>query len=69
MLRELLDDYEKLQNLAGAFHQSRRTASPSYGCVAALDGIAIEAAKFPDENMPRTFFLGKECTPIPFRHV
>jgi DDE superfamily endonuclease len=56
----------KLFRLAEAFSKSRTPPSPLYGCVGALDGIAIAIVKPPDEFVPRNFYCrkGMYCLPV-----
>lgn len=50
-----IGDSEALKDIADGFHQSRSNPNPLYGCVAALDGVAIAISKPPDYYVPRTF--------------
>jgi DDE superfamily endonuclease len=55
----------ELQNLALSFTNSRPPSNPLYGCVAALDGICIEAQKPLDMYGPRDFYCRKGMYAIP----
>lgn len=58
-------EVEGLQKLADEFQRSRGAVSPLYGCVAALDGIAIEISKPPDDYIPRNFYCRKGMYALP----
>lgn len=62
----LVHDQPKLTKLANEFHLSRSLPSPQYGCIAALDGIAVSISKPPDEYGPRNFYCrkGKYVLPV-----
>ena len=56
-----LDDQDALKELAHGFKYSRNRTNPLYGCIGALDGIAIAISKLPNEYVPRNFFVENEC--------
>ncbi len=64
-----LGDESKLKKLADEFNASRSIANPLYGCVAALDGIAITICKPPDHYVPRNFFCRKGMYALPVQAV
>lgn len=64
-----LRDESKLQALANEFSSSRALPNPLYGCVAALDGIAITITKPPDEYVPRNFVCRKGFYELPVQAV
>jgi hypothetical protein len=58
------DDEDKLDELAMGF--SRKGGSPLYGCVGAVDGIAIKIMKPLDEDNPASYWCRKGfyCIPV-----
>jgi DDE superfamily endonuclease len=64
-----MGDTAKLRKLADKFVESRTPASPLYGCVGALDGIAICITKPLDKFFPRNFFCRKGMDAIPVQAV
>ena len=62
-----LSNEEALKTLANWFQESRNRPNPLYGCVSALDGIAI--LKTPDEYVPRNFYCRKGMYPLPVQAV
>ena len=64
-----LNEESKLQCLANGFQASRNRLNPLYGCVGALDGIAIAIRKPPDEYMPRNFYCRKGMYALPVQAV
>jgi DDE superfamily endonuclease len=59
------DDAEKLRELAEGFRTSRSPNIPLWGCVAALDGIAIAVWKPLDQYFPRYYFTRKGFYALP----
>ncbi len=55
--------------LAKDFQISRRVPNPLFGCVGALDGIAIEISKPKDDYFPRKFYCRKGVYAIPVQAV
>lgn len=64
-----LEDTRSLQGLATKFHNSRTLPNPLFGCIGALDGIAIKIAKPADNYVPRNFFCRKGHYAIPVQAV
>jgi DDE superfamily endonuclease len=64
-----IGDAAKLRKLADEFMESRTPASPLYGCVGALDGIAVSVTKPPDKFFPRNIFRRKGMYAIPVQAV
>ena len=65
----LLEDEAALRYLADGFQRSRFRDNPWYGCVGALDGIAISIRKPPDEYVPRNFYCRKGMYALPVQAV
>eukprot|EP00171_Calliarthron_tuberculosum_P022194 IDg22194t1 len=64
-----LRDEAKLGRLARDFSRSRSVTNPLYGCIAALDGIAITISKPPDNYVPRNFYCRKGMYALPVQAV
>ena len=64
-----LSDAGKLRKLANGFQSSREYNNPLYGCVGALDGIAISIRKPPDEYALRNFYWRKGMYALPVQAV
>jgi DDE superfamily endonuclease len=62
-------DERKLRNLADGFSISRTRASQLYGCIGALDGIAITVMKPPDDFCPRKLFCRKGTYSLPVQAI
>jgi len=58
-----------LRDLADGFQTSRPRVNPLYGCVGALDGIAVGIKKPPDEYVPRNFYCRKGMYALPVQAV
>jgi hypothetical protein len=54
-----IHDNEKLERLAMGFTSSRLGFSPLYGCIGAVDGIAIKIVKPQDVDNPASYFCRK----------
>jgi hypothetical protein len=57
----------RLRRLADGFSTSRAIRSPLFGCVAALDGIAITITKPADTYFPRNIFCRKGMYAVPIQ--
>jgi hypothetical protein len=64
-----VSDRSRLQALAQGFCLSRTPASPLYGCVGALDGIAIAVVKPLDRFVPRNFYCRKGIYALPVKAI
>ena len=64
-----LESVSALRDLANGFMYSRERPSPLYGCVGALDVIAIAIRKPPDEYIPRNFHGRKGMYALPVHAV
>jgi DDE superfamily endonuclease len=62
-------DAEAMRNLASGFHTSRRTPNPLWGCIGALDGIAIAITKPLDRYFPRHYWTRKGFYAIPVQAI
>lgn len=63
------NDETELESVANKFQLSRGRPNPLYGCVGALDGIAIAIKRPPDEFMPRNFYCRKGMYAFPVQAV
>ncbi len=59
------DEPDALEMLAVEFNSSRKPANHFYGCVGALDGLAIAIQKPPDEYVSRFFYCRKGIYALP----
>jgi DDE superfamily endonuclease len=59
----------RLSFLADGFTRSRTPVSPIYGCIGALDGIAISILKPPDQFVPRNFYCRKGMYALPVQAI
>ncbi len=64
-----LTDEVELRKLADGFLKSRRKPNPLYGCIGAIDGIAIKIFKPRDEYVPRKVFCRKGFYSLPVQAV
>lgn len=64
-----LDDVQQLQILVDGFSNSRTSPNPLYGCVEAVDGIAISIMKPPDNFVPRNYYCRKGMHAVPVQAV
>jgi hypothetical protein len=69
MLGVPIGDAAKLRKMADEFLESRTPNSPLYGCVSALDGIAVCITKPSDEFFPRNIYCRKGMYAIPVQAV
>ena len=64
-----LENETRLEELAKKFEYSREYPNTVYGCVDALDGIAVAIKKPPDEYVPRNFSCRKGLYALPLQAV
>jgi hypothetical protein len=65
MLGVPFDDDDAMSILAEGFQNSRTPQSPLWGCIAALDGIALPIKKPLDRYYPRNYFIRKGFYALP----
>jgi hypothetical protein len=64
-----LDNEDLLNEIATGFAHSRDGGSPLFGCVGAVDGIAIKIQKPHDEDNPASYFCRKGFYSVPVQAV
>jgi DDE superfamily endonuclease len=64
-----VDDSLKMRELAEAFRTSRVVPNPLWGCIGALDGIALPVQKPLDKYFPRHYFTRKGFYALPIQAI
>ncbi len=59
-----IQNEQKLRSLSEGFRISRAHPNPQFGCIGALEGIAMRLMKPHDVHFHRNFFAAKVCTPF-----